>query len=199
MMTIDEERQKIVNMTLKLYELVDGLFQDVESYRGEESYRRAGDVAKLAEEYKDILMRQATLFIARFQPLASDLIFAESALSISYDLYRIARYLREITIMMKSIGGELIVEKDAMEALLLSRRMLNQAVKIFATGDLRTLEEVLKSDDMIDEVYRKYLNKLGSSKEVSVSVAATLLFMRHVERIADHATYIAKAAERTWS
>ncbi|MDW7974051.1 MAG: phosphate uptake regulator PhoU [Sulfolobales archaeon] len=198
-MTIDEERQKIVNMTLKLYELVDGLFQDVESYRGEESYRRAGDVAKLAEEYKDILMRQATLFIARFQPLASDLIFAESALSISYDLYRIARYLREITIMMKSIGGELIVEKDAMEALLLSRRMLNQAVKIFATGDLRTLEEVLKSDDMIDEVYRKYLNKLGSSKEVSVSVAATLLFMRHVERIADHATYIAKAAERTWS
>ncbi|MEN3000064.1 MAG: phosphate uptake regulator PhoU [Acidilobaceae archaeon] len=198
-MAIDEERQKIVNMTLKLYELVDGLFQDVENYEGEESYKRAGDIAKLAEEYKDILMRQVTLFIARFQPLADDLILAESALSISYDLYRIARYLREITIIMKSIDRGYIVEEDAMEALRLSRRMLSQAVKTFASGDLRGLEEVLRSDDLIDDVYHKYLNKLGSSREVSVTVAATLLFMRHVERIADHATYIAKAAERLWS
>lgn len=199
MMAIDEERQRIISMTLKLYELVDGLFQHVENYEGDESYRKAGDIAKLAEEYKDVVMRQATLFIARFQPLAGDLILAESALSISYDLYRIARYLREMTITMKSIDRGNIVEEEALEALRLSRKMVGKAVKIFATGDLKGLEEVLKSDDSIDNVYHKYLNKLGSSREVSVSVAATLLFVRHVERIADHATYIAKAAERVWS
>ncbi|MCX8195773.1 MAG: hypothetical protein N3F67_01640 [Acidilobaceae archaeon] len=199
MTAIDEERQRIVSMIQKLYELVDGLFNDVENYRGEESYKRAGDVAKLAEEYKDIITRQTTVFIARFQPLAGDLIFAESALSISYDLYRIARYLREIINMAYGMGGTSAIREDAMEALRLSKNMVREAIEVFTSGKTEVIAKVLRDDDLIDDVYHRYLRALSSSSEVSSSLATTLLFMRHVERIADHATYIAKAAGKVWS
>ncbi|MEM0366057.1 MAG: PhoU domain-containing protein [Acidilobaceae archaeon] len=200
MVTLHEERARLIEMVIKLYKLVDEMLEILESNTTEEEYKRIGDLAKIAEEYKNSITSQAIVFIARFQPLARDLLVAENLISIAYDLYRIARYAREIAILALIIKGlKGIVEDDAIDALKLARNMVREAANAFTTGDTRKIKMVYEDDDLIDEVYHKYLNIIARMDKIDSKTVATLLLARHIERIADHATYIARAAEKTWT
>jgi phosphate transport system protein len=76
--------------------------------------------------------------------------------------------------------------------------MVREAVEAFTRGERRYIESVSLKDSMVDNVYHHYLDMLRSSSSISVRDASSLLLARHVERIADHATYIAISATRLW-
>ena len=49
-------------------------------------------------------------------------------------------------------------------------------------------------DDIVDQIYRDYVKKATTSQDAKVkcSLSGTLI-LRYLERIADHATYIAES------
>jgi phosphate transport system protein len=194
----DLEEKRLLEMIERMYDLVDSVLSIV----SEGSVGRLKDIegmVALVEEYRNNISSQATLFIARFQPLAEDLILAESVISVAYDLYRVSRYAREIALLAERIGGlRGNVNEDALRALEIARSMVREAVEAFTKGKREYVEEVNMKDSLVDEVYHKYLDMLRGSDSLSSRDATSLLLARHVERIADHATYIAMSAKRLW-
>jgi len=198
MMSRDLERRRLLEMIERLYNLVDKLL-NILSESGRSDLSEVEKLTATAGEYRDTISNQATLFIARFQPLAEDLILAESVISVAYDLYRVARYAREIAILSDRIGGlKGNVNDDVLAAFETSKSMVREAVEAFTRGERRYIESVSLKDSMVDNVYHHYLDMLRSSGSISVRDASSLLLARHVERIADHATYIAISATRLW-
>ncbi len=198
MAAIDVAEKRLLDMVLKLYRLVDEALSDLESSSSERKITAKVDsIAKIAKEYRDSITSEATVFIARFQPLGRDLIMAENVISVAYDLYRIARYAREISILADALGGlEGNVNDDVLNAMKTARAMVGKSIKALVERDRKNISEVYEDDDNIDKVYHKYLDILASQTSIDKRSAASLLLARHVERIADHATYIAMAAEK---
>jgi len=194
--SIYEDKRRLSDMVLRLYKLVGRLLSHV--MEGEKSsLGRVEELSATAEEYRNIISKEAVLLIARYQPLAGDLLWAESVISVAYDLYRVARYAREIAILSNYIGGlKGNVNDDVLESLEVAKAMLELSVEAFAMGRGELVEEVVKRDGKVDDVYHRYLALLSKGEPLSARDAASLLLARHVERIADHATYIAMSASR---
>ena len=196
MHSIYADKRRLSDMVLRLYELVDRLLSLVMEGK-KSSLGRVEELSVSAEEYRNVISNEAVLFIARYQPLAGDLLWAEGVISVAYDLYRVARYAREIAILSDHIGGlKGNVNDDVLESLEVARAMLKLSVEAFVGGKGELVEEVIKRDSMVDDVYHRYLALLGKEEPLSTRDAASLLLARHVERIADHATYIAMSASR---
>ncbi|GBF09902.1 phosphate transport system protein PhoU [Aeropyrum pernix] len=152
----------------------------------------------LAENLSAVVEEQATFFIAKYQPLGPELLEAKSLIRTSYDLYRIARYCREINrvIAYTSRGGRTLKpSQQVRKAAEIVASMVGDAYKAYRTRDNELRRKVEETDNMIDRIYDTMLERIGKVESLSQTEAVDLLIVRHLERIADHAVYIARQAE----
>ena len=135
---------------------------------------------------------RALLFIAKFQPLGRQLQFVEAFMDVCYDVYRISRYCREIG-RVDSIVGNLASEhfRDLYNGLRWAKSMVELAVQSFIENNKEYAKRVLEMDSRLDKLYESHLERLASVESVPSYYAAKIVVARHVERIGDHATYIA--------
>ncbi len=132
--------------------------------------------------------------LARYQPVARDLRLVSSVMEVCYDYYRVARYAAEIvrTLSIAATPGcELPVTGRAGRTV---AEMLAKATRAFLDADADLAMEAMRLDTEIDRVYVEALKALKGSEQVPLCQALEALVLRHLERIADHATYIASAA-----
>lgn len=177
----------------RLHTYVDELFQVVlNSLRDKRPETRHVVEEKLVavEELRHVIAIETLLFIARWQPLGRDLARAESYIRASYDLFRVARYLREI-VVLDEVAGPLYEVGVNTSALAKARSMVDRAIKALLSEDSNIAGDVEAEDREIDEYYKLSIERL-SEEVVPRKVAVEALYARHVERIADHATYIAR-------
>ncbi|MEM0340007.1 MAG: phosphate uptake regulator PhoU [Acidilobaceae archaeon] len=152
-----------------------------------------------AEMMKDIIARKSMVFIIRYQPLGRDLLLAETSINVAYDLYRIARYFREIVAAVEQLGGfSNVLSQDELQAFVQLKEMIELAISTYMSWKPHAVKKVIDLDNVYDELYRRYLNLVLKSEQVDSKIALRLLIVRHMERIADHATYIVRSAERLW-
>ncbi|MGI0048813.1 MAG: phosphate signaling complex PhoU family protein, partial [Nitrososphaera sp.] len=80
-----------------------------------------------------------------------------------------------------------------------AREMIHLSVKALQTKDKDAAKELYRMDDTVDALYRKYLRevitpttKKGTNEMLKDPrcYLSTLLILRYLERIADHACYI---------
>ncbi|MFA4640322.1 phosphate signaling complex PhoU family protein [Pyrococcus kukulkanii] len=149
---------------------LDGEFNDAEEV--------AAKLKLIREEILDI----ATELLVRYSPVASDLRFIQSAIDVSYDLYRISRYAMEIERTMK-ILGELRSEivKEAFE---LTMEAVKTAIEAFSSLDEVASGRILEIDNKVDELY------ISSLRRIKECHPGEALILRHLERICDHAKEI---------
>lgn len=193
MSTPSAAEAKLKSLIERLHSHVDALFEAVlDSLKdGEKGVHRIVDERLVAvEELRHTIAIETLLFIARWQPLGRDLARAEGYIRASYDLFRIARYLREI-VKLDEAAGPLSKVGVNLNALAKARDMVNKAVKALLSNDSKLASEVEEADREIDQYYESSVREL-SRESIPRKVAIEALFARHVERIADHATYIAK-------
>jgi len=151
--------------------------------------------AHLAEHLKDTVYGEALFFIAKWQPLGRTLLYVESIVKVSYDLFRIVRYANEIALTL-ALAPRLRMPGTVLDASRRAREMLERAFAAFSSGRgelARGLEEL---DQHVDNAYREYLRKIASREEVSREDAIAAVVLRQIERVADHATYIARETLR---
>ncbi|HIC98243.1 MAG TPA: phosphate uptake regulator PhoU [Pyrodictiaceae archaeon] len=144
----------------------------------------------LHEELKEL----AVEIIARYQPVASDLRFIVSSMEVSYDLYRVSRYLAEIERLLRLAHNIHCNYENVIKLYNVAEQMIYEAVNVFLEKRANEAQKIVEIDNTIDRAYIESIENAIRSQELSVCDALKTLIFRHLERIGDHATYIANSA-----
>jgi len=138
--------------------------------------------------------------IARYQPVATDLRFIRSCMEISYGFSRFGRYAYDIMDTIGTMGSISHCDKTpVMEMAGTAREMIHLSIKALQSKDKNAAEKLYEMDDTVDALYRKYLREVitPTTKKGTNDMLkdprcylSTLLILRYLERIADHACYI---------
>ena len=160
--------------------------------------RDAGGVVEHSREagrLRQRIVEKSVEALARFQPMASDLRRITAYMEASYDLFRVSRYALEIARLYErmprgcpSTAGEASRLREKVE------EMLSMAYMALQSEDSNRARSVLALDEEIDRAYIEALDSLSGSESLDRCEVARVLLLRHLERIADHAVYIASAA-----
>jgi phosphate transport system protein len=159
-----------------------------EEAKAEEIRELASRLHRLHDEVSDLVMEA----VARYSPVATDLRFLKSALFVSYDLYRVARYAFDIAAVSEKLGGGCWSKRvEAVGGVV--KEMVAKAVDMFLSRDISALEEVERLDDeVVDKSYEEAL--LDVLKGADRCKVMETVVLRLLERASDHAVYIASHA-----
>jgi phosphate transport system protein len=133
--------------------------------------------------------------IARFQPVASDLRILKSYIKICYDFERFGRYALDVSQIYEKLGGmkepsfKRIIEEMSEETL----KMVDTSIQSLKSHDVELARTLSASEKKVDELYYRYLNRLIKMDVTKGSAISSLLVVRYLERIADHAAYIGES------
>jgi len=154
-----------------------------------EVYAASERLRMLEEEVSELAIE----LIARYQPVASDLRFIKSCLEIAYGFTRFGRYAFDI-MQVRSIFGDLshCDTKPIEEAGKHAKEMIRLSIKAFIERDINLAKKIKEMDNVMDALYLDYVKAAADKRDKDIRcVIAGTLILRYLERIADHATYIA--------
>ena len=149
----------------------------------------------LQEEVSDLAFE----LIARYQPVATDLRYIRSCLEVSYVLSRFGGYGYEIVEVLDMMGSISECNKTVViEAAKVTSEMISLSVSALDVKDQQASDKLYDMDDIVDNMYREYLRETVTAKKDSRNIYAdprcvisALHILRYLERVADHACYIA--------
>jgi phosphate transport system protein len=187
----------LLNKMAGLAEKTVSLSFDV-STKGADSSDRVQVFSETLISSSEEIEEKATEVIARYQPVASDLRTIRSYMKIAYDLARCGRYAWDISFIYKRFN---ISFEECYLPWLPLREMMDEVLKIMhitaeaiSKTDLKLVKRIGEIEKGIDKMYIDCLNKLVEQAPIKTKcVVANLLFVRHLERISDHSTYIGES------
>jgi phosphate transport system protein len=163
------------------------------------------DTSEDVHELSEILLsltveveEKAFGLIAKYQPVASDLRIINSYIRIAYDFERYGRYAWDICFIRKRLGGlkgceewiPQFIEEMGEKVL----QMVLISINSLKNQDTELAKAISKTEQEVDKMCFQYLDKLVKEAHVtSQCTISSVLVVRYLERIADHATYIAEA------
>ena len=180
------------------------VFASIESYeRGTSTIKKqifewSENLRLMQDEVSDLSIE----LIARYQPVATDLRFIRSCMEIAYDFSRFGRYSYDIVDVLETMGS--ISDCDKSYVLQMSntvREMIHLSIEALQSRERNAAQKLYEMDDTVDALYRKYVNEIINPQEHHNNkkeyldktlrcYISTLLILRYLERISDHACYI---------
>ncbi|MFL6310376.1 MAG: phosphate signaling complex PhoU family protein [Nitrososphaera sp.] len=177
---------------------VDGAIESYE--KGTGSQQQIFEWSEQLRVLQDESAELAIELIARYQPVATDLRFIRSCMEISYGFFRFGRYAYDIMDIVGTMGSISDCDKaPVLEMAAMTRDMISMSIKALQIRDKDVAKKLYQMDDTVDVLYRKYLRELimpTNRKDMQEMLKeprcyiSTLLILRYLERIADHACYI---------
>ncbi|HXP45790.1 MAG TPA: phosphate signaling complex protein PhoU [Terriglobales bacterium] len=194
---LDQLRQKLLTMGGMAEQAVE---RAVESYR-----RRDGELCRLVLEGEpaiNIMEREidelALDLLAMQQPMAVDLRFITAVMKINADLERVGDQAVNISerVLHSLDLPETELPADIPRMAGMAKDMVRRALQSFIDARPEAAEEVLKMDDLVDNMNREiHASMIAHMKRVPDALQQALdalLISRNLERVADHATNIAE-------
>ena len=137
----------------------------------------------------------ATELIARYQPVTRDLRLIQSFMDAAYGFSRFGRYAYDIAEVLEAIGPLQNCDKSQVTVMQKTvKEMIQLSVHSLENLDKNVSQKLYMMDDSVDSMFRTYLKKaMTQTKKRGFEprcYASTLLILRYLERIADHACYI---------
>lgn len=146
----------------------------------------------LSEEVED----HATELIALQQPMAGDLRTLKAYIKIAYDIERFSRYALDISDLINRLEdwpqfqGELKLAEMAEKTIV----AVDLSVKLIQAMDEKLVFDLSRVEAETDDLYLYNLAALAEAKKADPkTMIAYTLTVRYLERIADHASYIAES------
>ena len=175
------------------------VFTSIESYdKGTSVKKQIFEWSEKLRVLQDETADLAIELIARYQPVATDLRFIRSCMEIAYGFSRFGRYAYDIVGVLETIGPIPDCDKTAVLGMAHTvREMIVLSVQSLDLHDKNAAAKLYQMDDTVDALYRKYLRELVT-QQTDVKKRETdarcyissLLILRYLERISDHACYI---------
>ena len=197
---LDKGLEQLTTMVFKMGEVAEkALSISIGGYvRGKDTSDDVHELSEILVTMTVEVEEKSFGLIAKYQPVASDLRIINSYMKIAYDFERYGRYAWDISYISKRFTGlgnceEWIPEfiGDMGEKVL---QMVKISIAALKSLDTELAKTVTKTEQEVDDMYFQYLGKLvegaGITNECTVS---SVLVVRYLERIADHATYITEA------
>lgn len=170
-----------------------------------DAYERGGRVRDQVMDWSrelrsmyDNIEDLAVELLVRYQPVATDLRTIKSCLKIAYDFSRFGRYAYDIALlleMLPKVAPE-DVEREMVSGMWTKAvDMIHKATRSLKDRNLGLVKFIDEEDDVVDKAFYSYLQttmKKGSKGRLGNSTIVNLLVARYLERIADHACYIAE-------
>ncbi|MFH1856756.1 MAG: phosphate signaling complex protein PhoU [Candidatus Omnitrophota bacterium] len=197
----DEELKRLKTDLLKMAALTEGsIFKSIEALKSRDKGMAQAVIEedKKIDEMELLIDERAIDLLALRQPMASDLRFITTAMKINTELERIADlseniaqrvlYLADLPLLKPLIDIPRLSE--------IAREMVKKAIDAFVNGDEELARQVIlkdsEADTLRDAVYDELINGYIVKDGTTASRAVPLILVaRHLERICDHATYIA--------
>jgi phosphate transport system protein len=188
--------EQLANMILDMASLAEkAILTSLEAYQRKPGVSSV-TVLHISEQLR--ILREETSglaveILARYQPLAGDLRYVKSCIDISYDLSRFGRYAYDIALTPDWLGDLSSCDFGvAMETAEKALAMIRKSMVAFKNRDAGLAKTLPADDDVIDQVYKDtIISTLSNGKVRRECALAIALLMRHIERIADHACYVA--------
>jgi phosphate transport system protein len=192
-----EVREKLLVMGGKVEEQIAKSMRALterDSELGEQVMEGDLEINRLEVDIDDLCRR----ILALRQPAASDLRLITTGLKIVTDLERIgdeAVNIAERAIELNQ-APPLAAYVDLPRLAELAQEQVKRALDAFVRADPKTAEEVLQSDDQLDDLFVKIFNELlGFMMEDSRTIrraTAVVSICKYLERIGDHAMNVAE-------
>ncbi|MGN0642746.1 MAG: phosphate signaling complex protein PhoU [Huintestinicola sp.] len=172
---------------------VDGLVR-----RDNELAQKAIASDTLIDDMEKEIEHRCLKLLLQQQPVAGDLRRISSALKMITDMERIGDHavdISEITLFLDkdSEKTELLnIPQMAEETI----KMLTNAINAYVYSNAQLAEEVINSDDIVDQLFTDIKHQLAeliiADKSVAQHALDLLMIAKYFERIGDHATNIAE-------
>jgi phosphate transport system protein len=170
--------------------------------------RRDVDLAKsviAADQSNEAMQRDiednATLLIARRQPVAYDLRLIVAVWETATELRRVGALARNIANSVVTLGGDYDMPQPIHALRRLARaasERLRDVVKSVVDGDGAKAQSLWRTDNEIDDMYaglcRELLTYMMADPHTSPSAVQFLFCAKNIELIGDHVSNIAEAA-----
>ena len=198
----DEDLKKLNSELLKMATLTEeSILKSTEALKNKD-VKLAQNVIEEDKEIdrKEIEIEESAIeLLALHQPVAGDLRFITTGMKINAELERIADLAVNVSQRVIEMGDQPHLKPliDIPKLSDLARKMVKEAIDAFVNHDEERAKKVVLSDSEADklrnvihkELINDYMVKDGST---APRVVPLLLISRHLERICDHATYIAE-------
>ena len=136
--------------------------------------------------------------IAKMQPAAGDLRFVATVMKITPELERIADLALDVCERVIELAKEPMLKPLVHLPLLAedAQRMVRQSLDAFVRGDSALAREVIKADDVVDQLtvesFRTLLTYMMENPRNIFRATRVQSIAKYIERIADHATNLAE-------
>lgn len=198
----DEELSKFNEELLRMAALTEeAIRKAIESVKNcdGKSARIVIEEDKRIDELEIVIEEMGIELIARRQPLAIDLRFITTGLRINSELERMADLAVNISQCAIMIADKPLIKPltDITKLSILAQKMVKNSIDSFVNTNEDLARQVILNDPeadalkraVYDELVNEYIVKDGSCAPRAIPL---ILVSRHLERICDHATYIAE-------
>lgn len=201
-MDINEKINEVFLKTIKMYDLTIEFLRSSLSYFIDEEENVKGE-RKINDDLVDrslIEIEKTCLnIILRERPFALDLRRVTGIFKLVDDIERLGDHSEDIAWCVSNLKKAQIKpnvkSKYLLEMIEISFNMVKDAYTGLLKNDDKLALRVLKTDDLVDDLYLKVLNELSILKEKLANndyfIYMTLI-AKYVERLADHASNIAE-------
>jgi phosphate transport system protein len=117
-------------------------------------------------------------------------------MKIAYDFERFGRYAWDISLTQQKFGfsEKCAYPWDFMEKMAeMVTIMVKTSIQALRNNDGEMAKTLAKIENEVDYIYSTYLDKLSKAPLGTECIICTVLVVRYLERIADHATYVGEA------
>lgn len=169
-----------------------------ECVENKQAYDEIREISDALVSMADNVEDKAFELIARFQPVASDLRTIKSYMKIAYDFARFGRYALDMSYTNQKLGGirncDAWMISHVKEMGEKALKMIILSITSLRSHDAQLAEKVAETEREIDKMYFDFFDKLIERANTTTNcIISSVLMVRHLERIADHATYICES------
>ena len=163
------------------------------------------DLARHAIEADEEIDRQERIIedlclklLLQQQPVAKDLRLISSALKMITDMERIGDHASDISEITIALADQPYIKKleHIQQMAKETMSMLVGSIEAFVDKDLEKANEVIKRDDVVDDLFDKVKKELiqmiHENADKGEQAADLLMVAKYMERIGDHATNISE-------
>jgi len=162
------------------------------------------DLARHAIEADEEIDRQERIIedlclklLLQQQPVAKDLRLISSALKMITDMERIGDHASDISEITIALADQPYIKKlEHIQQMAKETMILVGSIEAFVDKDLEKANEVIKRDDVVDDLFDKVKKELiqmiHENADKGEQAADLLMVAKYMERIGDHATNISE-------
>lgn len=197
--TFDNElrllKENVADMAQKVESNYDSLF-DAFNNKSEEEIARIRNIDKDINKRQREIESQCLFLITKQQPVIGDLRVVTASLKVVTDIERVGNHVADMADLMLRIGMKDLEQYSVhlTPMICAAKEMVRTAVEAFVNRDKEAAKDVIKEDDVVDDLFNKVKYDIIDSLKREVKDADecvdVLMVAKYLEKIGDHAVNI---------